>query len=117
MSTEQATATAEGPTGTIEIQHRLVDDRLGTIEMPRQVDLSELFAGGSRLVLFSDNCGWNGIVHENGQFYAVNHRYHDDEPVSKTRLSIAELKDRLESHIADPHAGGVGTFATGCSPP
>lgn len=117
MSTEPATPTAEGPTGTIEISHRLVDDRLGEIELPREVDLAELFGETDRLVLFSDGCGWNGIVHENGQFYHVNRRHHDDEPVSKTRLSIADLKDKLESHIADPHAGGVGTFATGCSPP
>lgn len=116
MSTESSTTTAE-PTGTLTITHTLVDDRLGKIEIPRVVDLSKLFSDGARLVLFSDNCGWNGIVYENGQFYHVNRRHHDDEPVSKTRLSMADLKDKLESHIADPHAGGVGTFATGCTPP
>lgn len=117
MSTEPATTTAEGPSGTIEVSHTLIDDPLGTETIDRTVDLAELFGESDRLILFSDACGWNGIVYEGGQFYAVNHRHDDDEPVSKNRLSLDDLREKLEVHIADPHAGGVGTFTTGCSPP
>jgi hypothetical protein len=117
MSTEPTTTTDDRPTGTITVAHTLVDDRLGTFTVDREVNLADLFGPDGRLVLFSDTTGWSGIVYEDGQLYQVNKRHHDDEPISKEPITRAKLRERIESHIADPHAGGVGTFATGASPP
>ena len=86
----------------------------------RTQTVEDLFDGtDGRLVLWEDGFGWSGLEYEDGEFYSCNYirdgedsRYLEREPVSEARV-----REKIEKHIEDPHAGGAGQFVARCSPP
>lgn len=88
-----------------------------TVETRTQT-VEDLFEN-SKLVLWSDGFGWSGFERENSEFYECNYirdgensRYLERECVTAERVI-----EKIETHIEDPHAGGIGRSATRCSPP
>ena len=91
--------------------------RITTVETRTQT-VDDLFENGE-LILWSDGFGWSGFEREDGEFYDCNFMRDGENSQYLTRERISEERviEKIERHIEDEHAGGVGRFATRCTPP
>ncbi|OYR38353.1 hypothetical protein DJ82_12270 [Halorubrum sp. Ib24] len=81
----------------------------------------------ARLQLWSDSAGWNGYERRGDQYYHVNVLTRtivegtevtvESEYIHEEAVPAEDVAESVRDHILDRHAGGVGTFVRGCSPP
>ena len=81
----------------------------------------------ARLQLWSDSAGWNGYERRGDQYYHVNVLTKtivegtevtvESEYIHEESVPPEDVSESVRDHILDRHAGGVGTFVRGCSPP
>ena len=114
-----------------------VDIENGSVEIERErietVRVDQLFRPvengdcDARLQLWSDSAGWNGYERRGDQYYHVNVLTEttvegtsvtvESEYIHEEAVPVDDVAESVRNHILDRHAGGVGAFVRGCSPP
>lgn len=121
MATTQRNKSSGEPTTetTVETDIDLDDEviEITTVETRTQT-VADLFEG-DELVLWSDRFGWSGFEREDGEFFECNYIRDGEHSryLERDRVDAGRVVEKIERHIEDEHAGGVGRFQTRCSPP
>jgi len=93
-----------------------LEKNVATATVTEEIAIEDLFRNGE-FRLWQDEAGWSGYVIEDGEYYCVNTRFHEDDWVSKTRVGEKAVTEAVKNHIEDPDTGNPGEFKRRCSPP
>ena len=102
-------------------------ERIENVRIDRLFQPVESGRADARLQLWSDSAGWSGYECRDGEFYHVNvlteTTVRDDRVVVEStyiheeQVPPEDVAESVRDHVLDGHAGSVGTFVRGCSPP
>lgn len=102
-------------------------ERIETVRVDQLFRPAEEGDCDARLQLWSDNAGWNGYERRGDQYYHVNVLTEtvadgttvavESEYIHEEAVPPEDVAESIRDHILDRHAGGVGAFVRGCSPP
>ncbi|WP_256402444.1 hypothetical protein [Halorubrum salinum] len=107
----------------VEIERERIETvRIGQLFRPVENENCD-----ARLQLWSDSAGWSGYERRGDEFYQVNVLTEttvegtevtvDSKYIREEAVSASDVVESVRNHILDRHAGGVGAFVRGCSPP
>lgn len=77
--------------------------------------IDELFVD-DELRLWESDAGWVGIRRADDAYYYVDTTLDQDAICRDLRIGQQAVTSLIQTHIADPQAGGVGEFKRRCQP-
>lgn len=102
-------------------------ERIENVRIDRLFQPVESGRADARLQLWSDSAGWSGYERRDGEFYHVHVLTEtiitedrvvvESDYIHEEQVPPEDVAESVRDHVLDKHAGGVGTFVRGCSPP